>query len=389
MSLLSRLFIPILIAILPANGFGVFDEFDARNTAESGVRAEATQLRDTIQVEQTRVFDGIRQIASLVAASTAVRDGDAYVPTFLDRSASALLPEQTISVTDRGGTVICSSRSDQVGRPLGSRFDLMAALKTDRFLVGDYIRMGASGAALPFAVRYLGADGQVRGVVAVMLDVAWWKTDRSFTKLPENILLTVADRTGTVLALRPDPGEQSGRSAIGRTLENLTNPGTQSESPVVQTTQPSASSQGLFIGVGIDPRDVQRGLDTATLRRVLFLTGGLAVALAVAGVLGHRFIRRPVSALVHAAQSWGAGDYRVRVGLSDDRSEFGLLARSFDAMAEALERRDKEREVAGDAARKMAAVLESTTDGICEIDRDQCISFINSRARAIVALTAT
>ena len=96
MSLLSRLFIPILIAILPAIGFGVFDEFDARNTAESGVRAEATQLRGTIQVEQTRVFDGIRQIASLVAASTAVRDGDAYgCQTFLDRSASALLPEQT------------------------------------------------------------------------------------------------------------------------------------------------------------------------------------------------------------------------------------------------------------------------------------------------------
>ena len=277
------------------------------------MRAEAAQLRDTIQVEQARVFDGIRQIASLVAASAEVRDGDAYgCQTFLNRSAAALPPEQTISVTDRSGTVICSSRADQVGRPLGSRFDLMAALKTDRFLVGDYIRMGASGAALPFAVRYLGADGQVRGVVAVMLDVAWWKTDRSFTKLPENVSLTVADRTGTVLARRPDPGDQSGRSAIGRTLENLNIPGTQTESPVVQATvQPSASSQGLFIGVGIDPRDIQEGLDGATLRRVLFLAGGLAAALLAAGALGHRFIRRPVSALVDAAESWGAGDYRV------------------------------------------------------------------------------
>ena len=40
--------------------------------------------------------------------------------------------------------------------------------------------------------------------------------------------------------------------------------------------------------------------------------------------------------------------------------------------------------MAEDTARKMAAVLESTTDGICEIDRDWCISFINSRARAFV-----
>jgi PAS domain S-box-containing protein len=81
----------------------------------------------------------------------------------------------------------------------------------------------------------------------------------------------------------------------------------------------------------------------------------------------------------------GGGDYRVRVGLPDDRSEFGVLARAFDAMAEALERREKGRELAGDTARKMAAVLEATTDGICEIDRDWCISFINSRARAFVA----
>ena len=77
MSLLSRLFIPVLIAILPAVTFGIFDEFDARSTAGASVRAEAAQLRDTIQAEQTRVFDGIRQVASLVAASTAVRDGDA------------------------------------------------------------------------------------------------------------------------------------------------------------------------------------------------------------------------------------------------------------------------------------------------------------------------
>ena len=44
------------------------------------------------------------------------------------------------------------------------------------------------------------------GTLTVMLDVAWWKTDRSFAKLPESVSLTVADRAGTVLALRPDPG---------------------------------------------------------------------------------------------------------------------------------------------------------------------------------------
>jgi PAS domain S-box-containing protein len=401
MSLVSRLFLPVLIAILLAIGIEIFDEFDARNMADATVRSEAVRLRDTIQAEQARVFDGIRQVASLVAGSAAVRDGDTPgCQAFLDRSASALLPEQTISVTDRNGTVICSTRPGQVGRPLGSRFDLMAALKTDQFLIGDYIRMGASGAALPFALRYAGADGQIRGVVAVMLDVTWWKTDRFFAKLPENVSLTVTDRTGTILARRPDTGGQSGRTVIGRTLENFTNPGLASlgltnqgltsaaagePALVLATVHPSTSPHGLFVGVGIDPGEIQRGLDKTTFWRVLAIAGGIAVTLLTAGSLTHRFIRIPVSALVQAAGRLGAGDYRARTGASDEGSEFDMLARAFDTMAESLERREKERELTGGAARRMAAVLESTTDGICEIDRDWCIALINARARATIA----
>ena len=62
MSLLSRLFIPVLIAILPAVAFGIFDEFDARSTAGASVRAEAAQLRDTIQAE-LRWTPDLRQVA--------------------------------------------------------------------------------------------------------------------------------------------------------------------------------------------------------------------------------------------------------------------------------------------------------------------------------------
>ena len=132
------------------------------------------------------------------------------------------------------------------------------------------------------------------------------------------------------------------------------------------------------------PARCSGGIRWATLRRVLFLAGGLAAALLAAGACGAPL--HPTSGIGpgRCRRKLGAGDYRARVGLPDDRSEFGVLARAFDAMAEALERRERERELTGDAARKMAAVLESTTDGICEIDRDWCNSFINTRARAIV-----
>lgn len=270
MSLLSRLFIPVLVAILPAIGFGIFDEFDARSTAGANVRAEAAQLRDTIQAEQARVFDGIRQTALLVAASAAVRDGDSHgCQAFLDRSAAAL------------------AGADHFGNGQGRHGGLLQPARSGRPTVGQPVRSYGGPQDRPFPGRRLYPHGSVgsslavrralpgqrrpgQGIVAVMLDVAWWKTDRSFTGLPENVSLTVADRTGTILARRPDPADQAGRSAVGRTLENLAAPGVPADSPVVQATvQPSASPQGSS-SVSVSIRATSKGDWTRPLSGACF-----------------------------------------------------------------------------------------------------------------------
>src|SRR5436190_19006138 len=68
-------------------------------------------------------------------------------------------------------------------------------------------------------------------------------------------------------------------------------------------------------------------------------TGLLALAAAWYG--GEKFVLRQVRALSHAAQRLAVGDLRSRAGLPKERGEIGDLARTFDAMAEALEKRIK------------------------------------------------
>ena len=68
-----------------------------------------------------------------------------------------------------------------------------------------------------------------------------------------------------------------------------------------------------------------------------FITGLLALAAAWYG--GERFILRQVRALSTAAQRLAAGDLRSRTGMARERGELGELARTFDRMAEALEKR--------------------------------------------------
>src|SRR2546423_10160275 len=71
-----------------------------------------------------------------------------------------------------------------------------------------------------------------------------------------------------------------------------------------------------------------------------FATGLLALGAAWYG--GERFVLRQVRALSHAAQRLAVGDLRSRAGLVKEQGELGDLARTFDSMAEALEKRIKD-----------------------------------------------
>jgi signal transduction histidine kinase/HAMP domain-containing protein/ActR/RegA family two-component response regulator len=70
------------------------------------------------------------------------------------------------------------------------------------------------------------------------------------------------------------------------------------------------------------------------------------VALGAAWFGGERFILRQVRVLARAARQFAMGDLASRTGLSRERGELGELAHTFDAMAQALEQRMKEREQA-------------------------------------------
>ena len=75
------------------------------------------------------------------------------------------------------------------------------------------------------------------------------------------------------------------------------------------------------------------------------LTVGL-VALAAAWFGGEHFILRQVQALSDAAKRLGKGDMGSRTGLTESSGELGQLAEVFDHMAESLQQRVEERELA-------------------------------------------
>ena len=104
---------------------------------------------------------------------------------------------------------------------------------------------------------------------------------------------------------------------------------------------------------------------TALVGGVVAIVAAIAMALFVAGR-----VSRPLTALTDAATQMAAGRRDVRVDLADAPGELGTLARTFDQMAEAVQREDDlRRQLVRDLAHEVRTpltILRGTTEALVD-----------------------
>src|SRR5690349_15099950 len=79
MSLLSRLFLLVAIALLPAVVIQAYNEVDLRHSRQKEIRANALQLAESINTEQLGIVESVRHLLEAIAElpSVKARDGQA------------------------------------------------------------------------------------------------------------------------------------------------------------------------------------------------------------------------------------------------------------------------------------------------------------------------
>jgi two-component system, OmpR family, sensor histidine kinase BaeS len=136
-----------------------------------------------------------------------------------------------------------------------------------------------------------------------------------------------------------------------------------------------ASREAVFEALSAARRPgSQGGLLLAALGSILFgvVVGGLAA----------ERIARPIAAVAQAADRVARGDLAARVGRAPSRAagdEVALLGRSFDTMAEALQRSEQQRQaLVADVAHELRTPLavlqgrlEALLDGVLPVDRPE------------------
>jgi PAS domain S-box-containing protein len=220
----------------------------------------------------------------------------------------------------------------------------------------------------------------------------FWSDALRRVGLPPGWTASVHDRRGIILARQPDPERHVGQpvhpdalAAVQEAPEGVQEgwaPGTARDGRPVYLAWHRVPSLPWTVLVGV-PGEVVDGLVRRSLLPVM--GGGAAVVLGLSLLLalwGTRRIARPLAALERAAAAAGRGEVPAPPDAPSGLRELDAAIAALGAAA--AERRERESEGAALAAR-LALVLESTTDSIVMVDGAWCVTYVNGRARQMLA----
>src|SRR3954447_959178 len=335
MSLLRRLFLLVLLAIMPILAVEITDQLYLRSERVAAIHDEAERLATMFDDEHARLVEGLRQLLSTWAVFSALRMRDlAGCQDMAERLRESYPASLGISVTDEAGVVRCATMPVALGLSVGDRLHVRRAQEADGFAVGEFIvRRDTRKPALSFALPYRDQAGVLAGFVIALLDLGWLEDYLARKPLPAGAAVTLADRHGVVLARMPAVPGAAGKPLPEpyRPLLDRAEPGSVEVADLdgvvrVQGYVPLAVGMpGLFIMAGLD-RAAALAPITRAMSHSLGVLGTTALLALAAVWWGARcYMHDPVRTLVATIERWRDGDYAARANLRGGGSELVAL----------------------------------------------------------------
>ena len=310
------------------------EQLEARESALGIARATAKRLGAQHRDSQA--------LLEQMAARPAIRNFDGHTCDSLFAIVDPFPQWSDLLLYDGSGKVVCSAdpRGDDLRMSLSAQNWLQSASGVDALQGG-----------LP-AIRHLGSqwvsvlsrpvassDGRPRGVLVLLqrLDLTGSEA------LPPSAVITIVDRSGTIVARSTDPDKWVGRNAA------------KSGVSVIASRQPEGIAEargvdgvsrqygftqlpdlGWTISVGVPSADVMAPV------RQMFIRGAEGGALIILSIMLVAFmlsraVERPVGALLKAAESAARGSYE-RVDSAGGPLEIAKLSSAFNEMLDSRSR---------------------------------------------------
>jgi C4-dicarboxylate-specific signal transduction histidine kinase len=260
MTLMGRLYLLVFLAVVPAVGLLLFDDWAERARRQADAEDQALRYARLISGDVDRLFEGVRaQLQSIGAAPSVQAFRHPDCTQYLARLEEVNPATSSVSIYDHKGDRQCAetNRVNIADRPYFQR-----ALQSDEFIVGEYVIGRTSRVAvLPFALR-VKRDGQVIGVIVTTLRLDWlsqYLTGKS-DEFPARSSITVIDREGTILARLPNREREGSKlmrypqlltSERGGTLQSSAENTADGVARLLGYTSVNEAPRGIGVAVGI------------------------------------------------------------------------------------------------------------------------------------------
>jgi PAS domain S-box-containing protein len=355
-TLRARLVLLALLVTLPAMLFIAYAAWREISRAVTDLHNEARRVVTQAHNEQQRLVVQAQHTLAMLARTPEMVSGDA-------RQCNALLTEMiglgegvaNLGRATAAGWMDCNAVPGFRPMDISDRPFVQGALASRRPFVGSFESGPVSGkAVVAMSHPLVDERADIAGVVFASLDLSLLSQIAARADLPENSILLVLDREGTVLQRYPEPGKWVGKNMadtpLARKITRLRDFAlleSVSLDGVVRLfasmpMRPGLLGEQVFISVGI-PKDLayarvteQVALAAAALASIWLLV------LLLAWKGGEWLVLKRTDSLLAAVRRLAAGDLSARAGFADDGGEIGQLARAFDDMAQALENRQRE-----------------------------------------------
>ena len=291
----------------------------------------------------------------------------------------SLLTGRSLDLTDRGYfRTLATSRAPLALEPVFGRLTGIGVMQ------------------VAFAARH--ETGSLRFVLLASLDLEQYVQDVSKSLPFQSAILVLTDDKGTVLARHPKRENAVGVTLPAASVDRLIRAppgGAPREAEDTYGTAriwavgalPVVPDPGLRILIGALEADMTAAADRRLLQALAVLAIVSVIVFAGAFLLAEHSIRRPVGKLSAIVDRVGTGDLSARVGPFYARNEIGALGRSFDAMAEAIERHQAALTASEARAKKrsrdMDALFQASPHAIIALDRAAKVMWWNPAAERI------
>lgn len=352
MGIRLRLLALVLVAALPLFLIELWNQVGDRDRRLQELGAEVLAAARLSAAEQARHVETARSILETVLRSPGVARRDAETCGAFLADIGERFPAYTgFGVASPNGTIFCSSIKDFVGRSLAERDYFIEALEAEGLAIGRFQRgIATARPIVGMAVPLLDATDEVVLVGVLGLDLWRFSESIALPELPPGAALVVFDEHGTVLARKPEWEEWIGEPAAGELVAGaarhrsdvlVQSVGLDGTLRLWAVTSP-IPDEGIWAAYGVPVAPLTAEADQAFVQRVLPMAAVFLIAASLAWIGGDLGIRRPLRQLRSTFGRVGGGDLHARSGLNSGVKELRQLAAQFDAMAENVERHERE-----------------------------------------------